>query len=163
MNCGTLLWHRRDNLTAWVNKLKHGSQQNSNFVTCSLLKLCPIFCDRGLLHARFPHPSLSPGVCSNSYPLSQRCHPTSPSSVDPFSWPQSFPASGSFPTSQLFASRGQSNIEVNSVSDEVSTVKLKPKQFIHSFLHSIIFYWGAFFFLSFFLIFFFFVSVSFLW
>ena len=46
-------------------------------------------------------PSLSPGVCSNSYPLSQWGHPTISSSVTPFySCPQSFPASGSFPVSQ---------------------------------------------------------------
>ena len=54
-------------------------------------------------------PSPSPGVCSNSCPLSQWCHPTISSSVTPFSsCPQSFPASGSFPMSQLFASSGQS-------------------------------------------------------
>ena len=59
--------------------------------------------------SRLPWPSLSPGVCSNSCPLSQWCHPTISSSVVPFSsCPQSFPASGSFPVSQLFASGGQS-------------------------------------------------------
>ena len=58
----------------------------------------------GLQHARLPRPSLFPGVCSNSCPLSRWCHPTISSSVIPFSlWPQSFPASGSFPVSQLFA------------------------------------------------------------
>ena len=52
----------------------------------------------GLQHARLPCPSLFPGVCSNSCPLSQWCHPTISSSVAPFSsCPQSFPASGSFP------------------------------------------------------------------
>ena len=51
--------------------------------------------------ARLSCPSLSPGVCSNSYPLSQWGHPTISSSVTPFySCPQSFPASGSFPVSQ---------------------------------------------------------------
>ena len=55
------------------------------------------------------HLSLSPRVCSNSCPLSQQCHPTISSSVVLFSsCPQSFPASGSFPVSQLFASGGQS-------------------------------------------------------
>ena len=50
----------------------------------------------GLQHARLPCPSLSPGVCSNSCPLSQWCHPTISSSVTPFSsCPQSFPASRS--------------------------------------------------------------------
>ena len=48
-------------------------------------------------------------VCSNSCPLSHWCHPTTSSSVSPFSsCPQSFPASGSFPMSQLFTSGGQS-------------------------------------------------------
>ena len=52
-------------------------------------------------------PSLSPGACSNSCPLSWRCYPTI--SVVPFSsCPQSFPTSGSFPMSQLFASGSQS-------------------------------------------------------
>ena len=53
--------------------------------------------------------STSPGVCSNACPLSQWCHPTILSSVVPFfSHLQSFPASGSFPVSQLFTSGGQS-------------------------------------------------------
>ena len=52
----------------------------------------------GLQHARTPCPSPSPGVYSNSCPLSQWCHPTISSSVVPFSsCLQSFPASGSFP------------------------------------------------------------------
>ena len=63
----------------------------------------------GLQHARLPCPSPSPGACSNSCPLNQWYHPTISSSVIPFSsWPQSFPASGSFPMSQLFTSGGQS-------------------------------------------------------
>ena len=54
-------------------------------------------------------PSLSPGVCSNSCPLWQWCHPTISSSVIPFSsCLPSLPASGSFPVSQLFTSGGQS-------------------------------------------------------
>ena len=63
----------------------------------------------GLQHARLPCPSLSPGVCSNSCPLSLWCQPTISSSVSPFSFcPQSFPALGSFLVSWLFASGGQS-------------------------------------------------------
>ena len=63
----------------------------------------------GLQQARLPCYSLSPGVCSNSYPLSRWCHPTILSSISPFSsWVQSCPASGSFPVSQFFASGGQS-------------------------------------------------------
>ena len=64
---------------------------------------------RGLQHARLPCRSLSPGACSNSYPLSQWCHPTISSSVVPLSsCLQSFPASGSFQMSQFFTSGGQS-------------------------------------------------------
>ena len=60
-------------------------------------------------HARPPCPSPTPGVYPNPCPLSQCCHPTISSSVVPFSSHlQSFPASGSFPMSQLFASGGQS-------------------------------------------------------
>ena len=56
-----------------------------------------------LQHARPPCPSSTPGVHSNSCPSSQWCHPAISSSVVPFSsCPQSFPASGSFPMSQLF-------------------------------------------------------------
>ena len=52
----------------------------------------------GLQHARLPCSSLFPRVCSDSCPLSWWCHPTISSSVAPFSsYPQSFPASGSFP------------------------------------------------------------------
>ena len=62
-----------------------------------------------LQHARLPCASPSPRVCSNSFPLSQWCHPTISSSVTPFSaCSQSFPESESFPVSQLFASGGQS-------------------------------------------------------
>ena len=53
--------------------------------------------------ARPPCPSPSPGVHSNSRPSSRWCHPAISSSVVPFSsWPQSLPASESFPMSQLF-------------------------------------------------------------
>ena len=62
----------------------------------------------GLQHARLPCLTPTPGAYSNSCPLSQWCHPTISSSVIPFSCLQSFPASGSFPMSQLFASGGQS-------------------------------------------------------
>ena len=76
----------------------------------SVAQSCQILCDpHGLQHARLPCPSPTPGVCSNSCPSSQWCHPTISSSVIPFSsYLQSFPASGSFPLSQFFASGGQS-------------------------------------------------------
>ena len=63
----------------------------------------------GLQHTRLPRPSLSPRVCSNLCPLGWWCLPTISSSVASFSsCPQSFPASGFFPMSQLFTSGGQS-------------------------------------------------------
>ena len=62
----------------------------------------------GLQHTRPPSPSPTPGVYSNSSPLSWWCHPTISSSVIPFSRLQTFPASGSFQISQFFTSGGQS-------------------------------------------------------
>jgi len=60
-------------------------------------------------HAWPPCPSPTPGVYSDSHPSSQWCHPAISSSVVPFSsCPQSLPASGSFPVSQLFTWGGQS-------------------------------------------------------
>ena len=61
----------------------------------------------GLQHTRLPCPSPFPGVCPHSCPLRWWCHPTISSSTAPFSCRQSFPASGSFPMSRLFASGGQ--------------------------------------------------------
>jgi len=62
-----------------------------------------------LQHAKFPCPSPSPRVCSNSRPLSQWCYPTISSPVVHFSFClQSFPASGSFPMSQFFTSGSES-------------------------------------------------------
>ena len=60
-------------------------------------------------HARPPCPSPTPRVHSNSHPWSRWCHPALSSSVIPFSCPQSFPASESFPMSQLFSWGGQSS------------------------------------------------------
>ena len=62
----------------------------------------------GLKHIRLPCPSPSLGAYSNSCSSSRWYHPTISFSVIPFSCLQSFPASGSFPRSQLFASGGQS-------------------------------------------------------
>ena len=79
------------------------SQYQFNSVAQSCLTLC------GLQHARSPCPSPIPGVYSSSCPSSWWCHLTILSSVVPFSSHlQSFPASGSFPMSQFFASGGQS-------------------------------------------------------
>ena len=63
----------------------------------------------GLQHTRLPCPSPTPRAYSNSCPSSQWCHATISSSVVPFfSHLQSFPASGSFPMSQLFELGGHS-------------------------------------------------------
>ena len=83
--------------------LSYSSVQFSCSVMSNSLRL------HGLQHSRPPCPSPTPGVYSNSCPLSQWCHPTISSSVVPFSsCLQSFPASGSFPMSQFFTSGGQS-------------------------------------------------------
>ena len=94
----------------------------------------------GLQHARPPCPSPTPGVYSNSCPLSQWCPPTISSSVVPFSsCLQSFPASGSFQMSQLFTSGGQSigvsasasvppmNIRDSFPSGSIGWISLQPK------------------------------------
>ena len=75
----------------------------------SVTQSCPTLCDP--MHRHMPGPPVSPthGVYSNSCPSSQWCHPAISSSVFPFSsCPQSLPASGSFPMSQLFTWGGQS-------------------------------------------------------
>ena len=68
-----------------------------------------LYAPHALQHARLPCPSPTPGACSNSCPSSWWCHPAIPSSDISFSsCLQSFPASGSFPMSQLFSSGSQS-------------------------------------------------------
>ena len=67
-----------------------------------------LFATPWIQHAALFCPSLSRRVCLNSCPLSQWCHPTISSSADSFLGLQSFPASGSFLISQLFARCGQS-------------------------------------------------------
>ena len=76
---------------------------------CSVAKMCVTLQPHEVQQARLSCPSLSPGVCSNSCPLSQWWHPTISSSVTSFSsCSQSFPTSGFFPMSQLFSLGGQS-------------------------------------------------------
>ena len=63
-------------------------------------------CVRLWPHARFPCSSLPPGVCSNSCPSSQWCHPIISSSLAPFSsCRQSFPASEAFPNALVLCIR----------------------------------------------------------
>ena len=78
-------------------------------VQFSLLAVSDSLRPHELQHARPPCPSPTPRVYSNSCPSCQWYHPAISSSVVPFSsCPQSLPASGSFPMSQLFARGGQS-------------------------------------------------------
>ena len=88
----------------WDSKwVSFSSVQFSSTVMSSSLR------PHGLQHARLPCPSPTPRAYSNPCPLSQWCHPTISSSIIPFSSRlQSFPASESFPMSQLFTSGGQS-------------------------------------------------------
>ena len=84
--------------------------QFSSVQFSSVAQSCPTLCDP--MNRSMPSllvPSPTPGVYSNSCPSSQWCHPAISSSVVPFSSrPQSLPASGSFPVSQLFTWGGQS-------------------------------------------------------
>ena len=90
-------------MLTWFNVLFSASVMFSCSVVSDSLR------SHGLQHARPPCPSPTPGVYSNSYPLSWWRHPTISFSVVPFSsCLQSFPASGSFPMSRFFASGGQS-------------------------------------------------------
>ena len=85
-----------------ADREKSYSDQISHSVVSNSLR------PHGLQHTRLPCPSLTPRACSDSCPSSWWCHPTISSSVIPFSsCLQSFPASGSFPVSQFFASGGQ--------------------------------------------------------
>ena len=97
-----------------------GEKKRCRFQFSSVTQSCPTLCSPmnhstpGLpvhhqQHTRSPCPSPTPGVYSNSCPLSRWCHPTISSSVIPFSSHlQSFSTSGSFQMSQFFASGGQS-------------------------------------------------------
>ena len=90
-----------------INKCSIATQHNIQF--SSVTQSCPTLRPHEPQRARPPCPSPTPGVYSNSCPLSPWCHPTISSSVVPFSSRlQSFPALGSFPVSQFFASSGQS-------------------------------------------------------
>ena len=83
----------------------------------SVAQWCPALWPHESQHARPPCPSPTPRVYSNSCPSSRWCHPTISSSVVPFSsCPQSLPASGSFPMSQLFSWGGQSTVVSASAS-----------------------------------------------
>ena len=107
MNKQTLFWTMENKWirhTWFLSSASFRAVQFSHSVTSNSLR------SYGLQHARPPCPSPTPGVYSNSCPLSRWYHPTISSSVVPFSsYFQSFPASGSFQMSQFFTSGGQSN------------------------------------------------------
>ena len=89
----------------WFKTKSHSAVELTLIVTIQSLSHVRLLGPHELQHTRLPCSSLSPGVCSNSWTLSQWCHPTISSSVIPFSsCPQSFPVSGSFPMSQFFTS-----------------------------------------------------------
>ena len=92
-----------------IRSWKDMDETNEHSVQFSHSVVSDSFRPHGLQHTRSPCPSSTPRVYSNSCPLSRWCHPTISSSIIPFSSHlQPFPASGSFLTSQLFASGGQS-------------------------------------------------------
>ena len=98
-NLGVVFFFPHDFLFSWFTL---GSVQFSHSVVYNSLQ------PHGLQHTRLPCPSPNPGVYPNSRPLSWWCHQIISSSVIPFSsCLQSFPASGFFQKSQLFASGGQ--------------------------------------------------------
>ena len=91
-----------------IKKWHDYGKLNKHYVQfSSVIQPCPTLGDS--MDCSMPVPYTIPRACSNSRPLSQWCHSTILSSVVPFSaWLQSFPSSGSFLMSQLFASGGQS-------------------------------------------------------
>ena len=93
----------------------------------------------GLGQTRFPCPSPTPGVYSNSCPLSQWCHPTISSSVIPFSsCLQSFQASGSFPRSEFFTTGGQSIKQISLLEIQlVSRLVIRKKTSMIFYHHTL--------------------------
>ena len=100
-------WWKKYGCGWWINLWK--SIVNSSVVHFSHSVTCNSLTPHGLQDTKLPCPSPNPGAWSDSCPSSWWCHPTISCSVIPFSFHlQSFPASGSFPVSQFFASGGQS-------------------------------------------------------
>ena len=106
----------------------HWLNGHVQFSSVQSLVVSDSFWPHGLQHTRLPCPSLTPGVYSNSCPLSWWCYPTISSSAIPFSSHlPSFPASRSFPVSQLFTSGGQSN----GVSASTSVLPMNIQDWSH--------------------------------
>ena len=105
---GDMRWGLREPQSCW----RYMPITNSiSYVVCSVQFSRSVMSSslqpHGLQHARLPCPSPTSRACSNPYPLSQWCHPTISSCRLLLLLSQSFPASGSFPMSQLFASGDQ--------------------------------------------------------
>ena len=99
-----IYWQNVHNISI-VDWIEMDWEVQFSLVAQSCLTLWP----HGQQYIRLPCPSPAPGDCSDSCPSSQWCYPTISSSLIPLSFClQSFPASGSFPMSQFFASGGQS-------------------------------------------------------
>ena len=97
--------------TYHIHSFGLGDMRKASVQFSSLQSLSPVrlFVTPWIIACQASCPSSTPRVHSNSCPSSQWCHPAISSSVIPFSsCPQSLPASGSFPMSQLFAWGGQS-------------------------------------------------------
>ena len=121
----TLMAESKEELKSLLMKVKEESEkaglklniQKTKIMTSSPISSVQFSCSvvfnslwpHGLQYVRLPCPSPTPETCSNSCPSSRWCHPTISSSVVPFSSRlQYFPASGSVPVNQFFASGGQS-------------------------------------------------------
>ena len=103
------MWRLYIKINIYCIYLKNGKIWKHVSVQFSHLLIADSLWPYGLQQTRLPCPSPTPRACSNSCPSNWWCHPTILSSVVPFSsCLQSFPASGSFLMSQLFASGGQS-------------------------------------------------------
>ena len=99
-------------MNEWMNIFKRIMNLGLNLCLpsccCSVVKLCLTLKCHGLQHARLSCPSLSPGVCSDSRPLSKWCYLIISFSATLFFFClESFPGSGTFPMNQLFASDNQ--------------------------------------------------------
>ena len=99
-------WHYQCQI---LNEIGHELQYNLSSVQFSHSVMSDSLRPHESQHSRPPCPSPTPGIHPNPCPSNQWCHPAISSSVVPFSsCPQSLPASGSFPMSQLFVWVGQS-------------------------------------------------------
>ena len=108
----TSLWYH--------NRECFSSAQFSRSVVCDSLR------PHEWQHTRLPCPSPTVRVHPNPCPSSQWCHPTISSSVIPFSsCPQSFPASGSFPMSQLFTCGGSFSLNISPSNEHPGLISFR--------------------------------------